>query len=236
MVFGRRLRHSNPVGAPASIVDSSSAFVDYNICNLIAPGAYTGATFATQLQSTLNFDNATTGNNVTCTYQAHDGTVRVQSSKPLVRFSPNLLSSPRWQADERFAPKCQRLGAVMNPSDLRMANHIASGGGTDFMTHPLDLSGIREEYIHSSISDTGTLSVSSMRSCVCVVQVDESWGCVITYRPFSLADADVIRLQGGTLGPTSRLWLTDYLGEPLPITEGYVFLQLSIVPLNTTET
>ena len=89
-----------------------------------------------------------------------------------------------------------------------MANQIAFGGGTDFMTHPLDLPGIRVVYIHSSISDTGTLSVSGMRSCVCVVQVDESWGSVITYRPFSLADADVMRLQDGTLGPTIRFWLT----------------------------
>ena len=69
--------------------------------------------------------------------------------------------------------------------------------------------------------------------------MDESWGSVITYRPFSLADSDVIRLQrlqDGTLGPTIRFWLTDYLGRPLPITEGYVFLQLSIAPLNTMDT
>jgi hypothetical protein len=218
-------------------IDSPSAFVDYNICNLIAPGAYTGATFATQLQSTLNFDNATTGNNVTCTYQADDGVIRVQSTRALVIFNPDLLSNPRWQADEWFAPKYRRLGTVMNPSDLRMANHIAYGGPDfDFLTSPLDLSGIREVYIHSSISDNGTLSISGMRSCICVVQVDESWGSVITYRPFSLADSDVIRLQDGTLGPTIRFWLTDYLSRPLPITQGYVFMQLAIVPLNTMDT
>ena len=218
-------------------IESPSAFIDYNICNLIAPGAYTGATFATQLQSALNYENATTGNTVTCTYQPDDGVIRVQSTRALVIFDPNLLGNLRWQADEWFAPKYRRLGTVMNPSDLRMANHIAYGGPDfDFLTYPLDLSGIREVYIHSSISDNGTLSISGMRSCICVVQVDESWGSVITYRPFSLADSDVIRLQDGTLGPTIRFWLTDYLGRPLPITEGYVFLQLSIVPLNTMDT
>ena len=68
-------------------IDSPSAFVDYNICNLIAPGAYTGASFATQLQSALSLDKATTGNDVTCTDQTDDGTVRVQSTKPLVIFN-----------------------------------------------------------------------------------------------------------------------------------------------------
>ena len=189
------------------------------------------------MQSALNYENATTGNTVTCTYQPDDGVIRVQSTRALVIFDPNLLGNLRWQADEWFAPKYRRLGTVMNPSDLRMANHIAYGGPDfDFLTYPLDLSGIREVYIHSSISDNGTLSISGMRSCICVVQVDESWGSVITYRPFSLADSDVIRLQDGTLGPTIRFWLTDYLGRPLPITEGYVFLQLSIAPLNTMDT
>ena len=189
-----------------------------------------------QLQSTLNFESGTTGNNVTRTYQPEDGVIRIQSTRRLVIFNPDLLGNPR-QADERFAPKFRRLGTVMNPNDLRMANHIAWGGPDfDFMTHPVDLSGIREVYIHSSISDNGTLASSGMRSCVCVVQLDESWGSVIPYRPFSLADADVIRLQDGTLGPTLRFWLTDHVGRPLPITEGYVSLQLSIVPLNTMET
>ena len=109
-------------------IESPSAFIDYNICNLIAPGAYTGATFATQLQSALNYENATTGNTVTCTYQPDDGVIRVQSTRALVIFDPNLLGNLRWQADEWFAPKYRRLGTVMNPRDLWMANHIAHGG------------------------------------------------------------------------------------------------------------
>ena len=112
--------------------------------------------------------------------------------------------SPTWYRDEP-------------PRSTDGANHIAHGGPDfDFLTYPLDLSGIREVYIHSSISDNWTLSISGMRSCICVVQVDESWGSAITYRPFSLADSDVIRLQDGTLGPTIRFWLTDYLGRPQP--------------------
>ena len=136
----------------SSGIESPSAFVDYNVCNLIAGGAYTGVTFAAALQTTLNFENGTTGNNVTCAYQPDDGVIRIQSTRPLVIFNPDHLSNPRWQADEWFAPKFRRLGTVMNPTELRMANHIAWGGPDfDFMTHPVDLSGIREVYIHSSI-------------------------------------------------------------------------------------
>ena len=112
----------------STAIDSPSAFVDYNICNLVAPGAYAGTTYAAQLQTCLNFQNATTGNTVTCTYQPDDGVIRVQSTRALVIFNPDLLNNPRWQADEWFAPKYRRLGTVMNPSDLRMANHIAYAG------------------------------------------------------------------------------------------------------------
>ena len=66
-------------------LDSTSAFVNYNICNVIAPGAYTGATFATQLQRARNYESATTGNNVTCTYQPDD--------EPFAFRAPALSSS-----------------------------------------------------------------------------------------------------------------------------------------------
>ena len=75
-----------------------------------------------------------------------------------------------------------------------------------------------------------------MRDVIGCVQIDESWGSVITYRPFSLADQDIIPLQGGALGPTMRFYLADPYGKLLPIGQSYVFIQLSIVPLNTMDT
>ena len=221
------------------VIQEPSAFIDYNVCNTIAPGTYTGADFATQLQSTLSFGAATTGNTPTCTYIPDEGVVRIQGSKAIMIFDPSLLDSPRWLADEWFAPKYNRLGQTLNPGDLRSANHIAWGPqafSTDFLTYHLDLSGIREVYVHCSVSDNMTLSISGMRDVIGCVQIDESWGSVITYRPFSLADQDIIPLQDGVLGPTMRFYLTDAYGKPLPIGQSYVFIQLSIVPLNTMET
>ena len=87
-----------------------------------------------------------------------------------------------------------------------------------------------------AVSDNMTLSMSGMRAVIGCVQIDESWGSVITYRPFRLADRDIIPLQDGALGPTVRCYLTDAYGKPLPIGQSYVFIQLSIVPLNTMET
>ena len=81
-----------------------------------------------------------------------------------------------------------------------------------------------------------TLSISGMRDVIGCVQIDESWGSAITYRPYSLADQDIIPLQDGVLGPTMRFYLTDAYGKPLPIGQSYVFIQLSIVPLNMMET
>ena len=75
-----------------------------------------------------------------------------------------------------------------------------------------------------------------MRGVIGCVQIDESWGSVITYRPFSLAGQDIIPLQGGVLGPTMRFYLTNAYGKPLPIGQSYVFIQMSIAPLNTMET
>ena len=75
-----------------------------------------------------------------------------------------------------------------------------------------------------------------MRDVIGCIQIHESWRGAITYRPFSLADQDIIPLQDGALGPTMRFYLTDAYGKPLPIGQSYVFIQLSIAPLNTMET
>jgi hypothetical protein len=50
-----------------TVIDEPSAFVDWNFCNTLAPGSYTGAQFATQLQSTLNYATTFTNDTVTCT-------------------------------------------------------------------------------------------------------------------------------------------------------------------------
>ena len=61
------------------------------------------------------------------------------------------------------------------------------------------------------------------------------WGSVFTSRPYCLSDQDVIPLQDGVLGPSLRFYLTDAYGRVLPLGESYVYLQLSIIPLQTED-
>ena len=89
--------------------------------------------------------------------------------------------------------------------------------------------------MHCSASDFGTVTSSGMRDVLAVIQIDESWGSVVTWRPFSLNDQDVIPLQDGVLGPSLRFYLTDAYGRVLPLGESYVYLQLSIIPLQTQD-
>ena len=219
-------------------IQEPSAFVDWNFCNTIAPGSYTGTQFAVQLQSTLNYATTFTGDTVTCTYVADEAVIRVQSTRAMQIFDPELLKSSRWLADEWFAPKYERKGLTLVPSNLRSANGICWGPGspsTDFLTHQLNLAPVREVYVHCSASDFGTLTSSGMRDVLAVIQIDESWGSVVTWRPFSLNDQDVIPLQDGVLGPSLRFYLTDAYGRVLPLGESYVYLQLSIIPLQTQD-
>ena len=74
-----------------------------------------------------------------------------------------------------------------------------------------------------------------MRDVLAVIQIDESWGNVVTWRPFSLSDQDVIPLQDDVVGPSLRFYLTDAYGRILPLGESYVYLQLSIISLQTQD-
>ena len=95
-------------------IQEPSAFVDWNFCNALAPGSYTGTQFAVQLQSTLNYATTFTGDTVTCTYIADEAVIRVQSTRGMQIFDPELLKSSRWLADEWFAPKYERMGSRLS--------------------------------------------------------------------------------------------------------------------------
>ena len=69
-----------------------------------------------------------------------------------------------------------------------------AGYSNNITTSPIDLSGLRELYIHSSISDYNTLTSNGMRDVIAVVTIDQDWGSLVTYRPIGLADQEVIQL------------------------------------------
>ena len=50
---------------------------------------------------------------MTCTYVADEAAIRVQSTRAMMIFDPELLKSSRWLADEWFGPKYERKGLTL---------------------------------------------------------------------------------------------------------------------------
>ena len=51
-----------------------------------------------------------------------------------------------------------------------------TGYGNSIATSPVDLSGLPELYIHSSLSYYNTLTSGGMRDVIAVVTIDQDWG------------------------------------------------------------
>ena len=49
----------------------------------------------------------------------------------------------------------------------------------NFTTSTIDLSGLRELFVHSSLSDYGMLSSIGMRDIIAVISVDSDWGNMV---------------------------------------------------------
>ena len=99
----------------------------------------------------------------------------------------------------------------------------------------MDLPGLRELYVHSSLSDYNTLTSGGMRDVIAVIATDQDLGALVTYRPIGLADQEVLQPPDNGLQGTIRIYMTDAFGTPLPplAPTQHVYLQLSIVPFAT---
>ena len=74
-----------------------------------------------------------------------------------------------------------------------------------------------------------------MRDVIGVIQLDQSWGSVVVWRPTGgLADQDVIPLRDGVLPDNIRMHLTDAFGTPIPLGASYVYACLAIVDMWTS--
>ena len=105
----------------------------------------------------------------------------------------------------------------------------------NFNISTIDLSGLRELYAHSSLSDYGTMSSIGMPDIIAVISVDSDWGSMVYYRLVGLSDQQAIQLPDNGVPTNIRIYLTDSYGTILPVTSAsqYVFVQLSIVPYQT---
>jgi hypothetical protein len=80
----------------------------------------------------------------------------------------------------------------------------------------VDLSGLRELYIHSSLSDYNTLTSGGMRDVIAVMTIDQDWGSLVTYRPIGLADQEVLQLPDNGLQGAIHIYMTDAIRHATP--------------------
>ena len=213
--------------------------VSWNVARNMPPGAYDGAGFAAALQAALSFTSIVNGT-VTCEYLEESGRIRIVSSKPILIYDPALLDDERWQNSVWYNPQFARVGTPLQPGRLNAANGMCWAPqvpSQDFISYQIDISGLREVYVHCSLSDHHTITSSGMRDVIGVIQLDQSWGSVVVWRPMGgLADQDVIPLRDGILPDNIRMYLTDAFGVPIPLGASYVYACLAIVDIDTTGT
>ena len=223
------------IGLPlTSIVD--------NVAVQLPAGQYDGPGFAQIIQSALRSGASTaTGlsvTNITVSFTAGTGTLSIASPTYLLKlYDAHLLRNRQWVNSDWYDPAKDRWGPALT-SDPRDANRKIPSPQTfsnNFTTSTIDLSGLRELYVHSSLSDYGTLSSIGMRDIIAVISVDSDWGNMVYYRPVGLSDQEVIQLPDNGVPTNIRIYLTDSYGTILPVTSAsqYVFVQLSIVPYQT---
>ena len=153
-------------------------------------GQYDGPRFAQIIQSALRSGASTaTGQavtNITVSFTATTGTLSIASPTHLLQiFDAKLLRNRQWVNSVWYDPAKDRFGPALT-SDPQDANRKIPSPQTfanTFTTSTIDLSGLRELYVHSSLSDYGTLSSIGMRDIIAVISVDSDWGNVVYYRP-----------------------------------------------------
>jgi hypothetical protein len=213
-----------------------------NIAVQLTPGQYSGTDFATLIQVALRSGAALAVGapvtNITVAYDAPTGRLTISSPTYLLQiYNTEELRDSWWVSRVWYNPQNDRHGPALegNPRDINRKMPSPAGYSNSITTSPVDLVGLRELYIHSSVSDYNTLTSNGMRDVIAVVTIDQDWGSLVTYRPIGLADQEVIQLPDNGLQGNIRIYMTDAFGTPLPplASTQYVYVQLSIVPFAT---
>jgi hypothetical protein len=216
----------------------SSPPARYQCAFRITPGQYDGPAFATELSRVLSQGPA--DQHVVATYLPQQGAIRVacsvQSSYQLRIYRMQDVQSPDWLFHEWFGEGSFPQGELFDVGNPCAANALLPSPNeprAQFDTNNIDITGcLREVYVHCSISDNGSLSSCGAMDVLAVIPLLEAWGSVVNWRPYGPIDSQSIVLQDGALS-TIRFYLMDAYNRPLPLTESYVFLELSILDVPT---
>ena len=193
----------------------------------IPPGTYTPETLAPALQTAL-------GPIDTVTWQPAAGTYNIEFQQPGVLPSqyviPNYQDIDLWfnfyhpdvvaPAGISYVPgvsKMQSINALLN-----MPVRYPAGEWHSFQTGVIDLSPMREVYLHCSLASNRTLHVNGARDCIARIPIDVGYGDVVAYRHLGPTDA----LSSSDVHfRTIRFQLRDWAGNLAP-TGSFVVIEL----------
>ena len=94
-------------------------------------------------------------------------------------FDTKLLRNRQWVNSAWCDPAKGSFGPALTsgPQDANRKIPSSQTFANTFTTSTIDLSGLRELlYVHSSLSDYGTLSSIGMRDVIAVISADSDWG------------------------------------------------------------
>jgi hypothetical protein len=209
-----------------------------NVCVPMQSGQYDGPGFAAELQTALrNGVTQATGaeaTNITVAYNASQASLYVTSpTHPLRIYSAELLRDARWVGEVWYSPANDRHGPALtsDPMDINRKLAPPQTFANTFATGQIDLSGLREVYVHCpTLSDGSSVTTDNRRDVIATVVCDVPWGQLVSYRPYSFAERELLQLNN-EIPVSLRFYLTDGYGRRLPplAPSQYLFMQLSIL-------
>ena len=86
-----------------------------------------------------------------------------------------------------------------------------------FATGQIDISGLREVYVHCpTLSDGSSVTTDNRRDVIATVVCDVPWGRLVSYRPYSFAERELLQLNN-EIPVSLSFYLTDGYGRRLPV-------------------
>ena len=124
----------------------------------------------------------------------------ITSPTYLIRiYSAELMRDARWVGSEWFSPGNDRAGPVLSSADPNDVNRRLAPPqffSNAFTTGQVDLAGLLEVYVHCpTLSDGSSLTMHNRRDIIAVVVCDVPWGQLVTYRPYSFAERELLQLN-----------------------------------------
>jgi hypothetical protein len=198
---------------------------------VIPLGSYQPAALGTALAGLLNtagseFQNVVFAYNgdgtYTVTYTSFAGaTLIVPNYAEIDKYGSTAIPNPGGAFPLTWTPgsKYQSVNTLLNtPLKYLSTSYFASG----FKTGIIDLTPLREVYLHSSLANNKTLHVNGARDCIARVPIDVDFGQIVTYRHLGPTDAiSSVDLHFRTIA----FQLRDWAGNIVP-TGSFVVIEL----------